>query len=308
MDDNAKNNVRQRFETAVSNLTDLLKRDRTVLAAILGGSLAYDEVWEKSDIDLLIIGDETHKEKSYTLTEEDIVIHASIMPRSAFKKAIEGSLQSSFFHSYIAKSRLLYTHDESINGLYEDIQKVGARDRSALLLRSTGMVLWALPKAEKWLKVKHDPHYCLYYILHCANSLATLEIVAAGQLATREVLQHALRLNPTFFRQIYTDLIDGPKDEVSLGNALTAINEYLEERISLYFQPVLDFLAEAGGPRSSSEIDMHFRKMVQGEGISFACEWLSEKGIIEKLSVPLRLSPKSQVAVNETAYYFDGQK
>src|SRR5689334_2693987 len=117
MNDEQKTIVRQRFERAVTNLTDLLQRDRTVLAAILGGSLSYDEVWEKSDIDLLIIGDETHKEKSYTLTEENVNIHASVLPRSAFKKAIEGSLQSSFFHSYIAKSRLLYTHDESIYGL-----------------------------------------------------------------------------------------------------------------------------------------------------------------------------------------------
>jgi predicted nucleotidyltransferase len=308
MNDEQKAAVRHRYERAVATLTDILQRDRTILAAILGGSLAYDEVWEKSDIDLLIIGDETHKTNQFTLIEEDINIHAAVMPRSAFKKTIEGSLQSSFFHSYISKSRLLYTHDESLHGLYENIQKVGSRDRAAQLLRSVSSVLWALPKAEKWLTVKQDLHYSFYYILLCANSLAMLEVVAAGQIASREVLQHALTLNPRFFQQVYKELIDGPKDAHTLATALTAIHQYLDERTYIFLQPLLDYLAEAGGPRSASEIDAEFRKMVQGESISLVCEWLSEKGIIEKVPLPLRLSPKSQVAVNEAGYYYDGGK
>jgi predicted nucleotidyltransferase len=306
MNDTQKAAVRERFERAVTNLTDLLQRDRTILAAILGGSLAHDEVWEKSDIDLMIIGDETHKEKSYTLTEEGINIHASVLPRSVFKKAVEGSIQSSFFHSYFSKSRLLYTHDESLYGLYDNIQKVGERDKAAQLLRIIPSVLWSLPKAEKWYFVKHDLRYSFLYILMCANALAQLEVVSAGQVAGREVIQHALKLNPDFFNRIYTHLIDGPKDDAAIADALAAIHGYLEARIARIFQPLLDFLAEADSPRSGSEIDLHFKKILQTDGISQVCEWLSEKGIIEKVQMPLRLSPRSQVAVNEAAYYYDG--
>lgn len=307
MTETEKAAVRERYERAVASLTEILQKDRTVLAAILCGSLAYDEVWEKSDIDLVIIGDETHKEKSFNLVEEGVNIHASVLPRSAFKKAIEGNLQSSFVHSLFSKSQLLYTHDESLHNLYDNIQKVGSRDRSAQLLGQVGKVLWSLPKAEKWLMVKKDLRYAFYYTLFCANSLATLEVIAHGQIATREVIQQALKLNPTFFNQVYTDLIDGPKDEAAIGGALAAINTYLEERISLIFQPLLDYLAEAYSPRSASEINEHFKKATQSEGIANVCEWLSEKGIVEKVSTPLRLSEKSRVAVNEAAYYYDGE-
>ena len=298
--------VRQRFERAIANLTEILQRDRTVLAAIVGGSFSYDEVWEKSDIDLLVIGDETHKEKAFTLTEEGVNIHASVMPRSALKKMVEGSLASSFMHSFFSKTRLLYTHDDSLYGLYEDIQKVGERDKAASLLRILPTVFWALPKAEKWLRVKRDYRYSFVYIISCANALAQLEVVSHNQIAGREVIHQALKLNPEFFNKIYTHLIDGPKDEAALTDALNAINAYLESRVSLLFQPVLDFLAEADSPRSASEINEHFKKMVQANGIADVCEWLSDKGIVERVSLPLRLSPKSQVAVNEAGYYYGG--
>jgi hypothetical protein len=299
-----KKAVRARYERALSILTETLKQDRTILAAILCGSLAYDEVWEKSDIDLLLIGDETHKEKSYTLVEEGVNIHATISPRSAFKKAIEGSLQSSFFHSLFSKSRLLYTHDESLVDLYENIHKIGARDRAHQMMRAVTGTLFALPKAEKWYRIKHDLHYAFLYILFCASSLAQVEIISRAEITGREVIQQALKANPAFFRRIYTDLIDGPKDEAAIGGALDAINGYLDERISLIFQPVLDYLSEAGGPRSATEINAHFKNSA-GDGAAFACEWLADKGVIEKVSAPLRLSDKSRVAVNEAAYYYD---
>jgi hypothetical protein len=172
------------------------------------------------------------------------------------------------------------------------------------LLRLTGVVLWALPKAEKWFAVKHDLRYSFVYILHCANGLASLEVTAAGEVPGREVIHQALRRNPAFFNKVYTDLIDGPKDEEAIRGALEAINDYMEERIPLFFGPVLDYLAEAGTPRSATEIDAHFRNAVQMESVAGVCEWLSEKGAIEKVSAPLRLSEKSRVAVQEAAYCY----
>jgi Nucleotidyltransferase domain. len=296
--------VQARYERAVERLTDVLKQDRTLLAAILCGSLAYDEVWEKSDIDLVIVGDETHKSKSHYLVEDGINIHAIVTPRSAFHKEVEGGLRGAFFHSYIARSRLLYTHDESLRALYDDLGRVGSRDRVAQLLRLTGTVLWALPKAEKWFAVKRDLRYSFVYLLHCANGLASLEVTAAGEIPGREVIHQALRCNPAFFGKIYTDLIDGPKDEAAIGGALEAINAYLEERIPLFFGPVLEYLEEAGTPRSATEIDSHFRNVVQAESVAGVCEWLSEKGVIEKVSAPLRLSEKSRVAVQEAAFCY----
>jgi hypothetical protein len=300
--------VRQRYERALDALVAVLRQDRTVLAAILFGSLSYDEVWDRSDIDLLIVGDETHKARSVSLTEEGVNIHAQVMPRSVFKKAVEGGLQGSFFHSMVSRSRLLYSADESLAGLYEDLHKVGARDREVQLLRvASGALLPVLTKAEKWFHVKRDYRYAAVWLLIAVTDLARIEVVAAGEIPGREVIQQALRLNPAFFTRVYMDLLDGPKDEANVGGAIEAVNAYLTERIPVLFRPLFRYLAEAGGPRSVTEITEHFRKLLQGDGVDAACEWLADRGVIEKVGTPLRLSDKSRVAVNEAAYYYDGE-
>ncbi|MDQ3250556.1 MAG: hypothetical protein M3Q45_15290 [Chloroflexota bacterium] len=35
-------------------------------------------------------------------------------------------------------------------------------------------------------------------------------------------------------------------------------------------------------------------------------EWLADRGTIQKVPSPLRLTPKSQITVDEAAYYYDG--
>lgn len=296
--------IRARYERALANLTETLQKDRTILAAILGGSLSYDEVWDKSDIDLILVGDETHKERGFCLVEDDINIHAQVMPRSAFKKAVEGTLQGAFTNSFLSKSRLLYTHDDSLYRLFESLRQGGARDRALQAFSVACMIPPVLAKAEKWYYVRRDYRYAFVWLLIAVESLAKIEILSHGEIPTRETVQHALRLNPTFFTAIYTDFIDGPKTEQTVGAVLGAINGYLNERVPVLFSPVFDYLSEARAPRSMSEINEHFKKRIKGAWSEMACEWLADNGYLEKAELPLRLSDKSRVTVKEAAYYY----
>ena len=47
--------MRQRYEAALERLIAQVKQDATILAAVLLGSLSHDVVWEKSDIDLVLV-------------------------------------------------------------------------------------------------------------------------------------------------------------------------------------------------------------------------------------------------------------
>jgi hypothetical protein len=85
------------------------------------------------------------------------------------------------------------------------------------------------------------------------------------------------------------------------------IDGYLFERVGRLFQPVLDYLAEAEGPVTLSELALHFRKKVQGDELGGVYEWLARKGILHKLSSPIHLTRKSQVTLEEAAYYYERQ-
>jgi predicted nucleotidyltransferase len=303
----ASDNARARYDEAIASLLAKLQQDRYVLAVVLYGSLAYDVVWDKSDIDLCIITQETKQKPSgLTLVEDGINIHAEIVTRSEFKKMMEGAVQSSFTHSMLIKGRLLFTRDETLEALWANRQQFGARDREIRLLSAAVLLVLRLTKAQKWLHVKGDPHYSFVWILKCLDELATIETVLAGEITGREVLWQAMHHNPAFFRAVYTDLIEGAKTREAIGAALTRIESYLRERVPLVFRPILDHLEEAGGIRSARDIDHYFRSHLNFDYAAVLCEWLAEERFIQEAALPARLTERSRVDVEEAAYFYDG--
>jgi predicted nucleotidyltransferase len=300
--------VTARYQHATHLLLDKMKRDPAVLAVVLFGSLSNDVVWDKSDIDLFVITQESKSRTDcLTLVEEGITVHANLLPRSEFKRLLEGSVQSTFLHSAVMKGQLLYTRDESLETLWANREQFGARDREIRLLQAVVSLTLFFTKARKWLNVKNDPHYSAFWILKCLDHLAAIETVMAGEITGREVLWQAMGHNPTFFKAVYLDLLDGPKTTEAVGAVLTQIDSYLRERTPILFRPLLDYLAEVDGARSAREIEHHFHNQMNVEHASLLCEWLADEGIVQKIAVPARMTEKSRVDVEEAAYYYNGE-
>jgi hypothetical protein len=298
--------TRARFQAALDSLVAKLEQDRYVIAAILFGSLSHDTVWRKSDIDLVLIGREERSLKFASLVEDGVNIHALMYPRSQFKQAIERSFHGAFGHSAFSLSTLLFTTDEAIRTHFEAVKHLGAHDRQMRLLDSAGGALRLLAKAEKWLYVRGDHTYSALWILLAAQELATIEVLLQGQLTTREVIPQALALNPAFFGPIYRDLIDRPNDHDSVHRALTLIDGYLRDKVQLLFGPIFRYLAGEGAARTTTELSAYLEKISRADSLSSSLEWLADEGYIQRVTAPLYLHPKSRVALDEPAYYYDG--
>ncbi len=304
------NSTPERHQSALDTLVARLQEDRYILALILFGSLVRGEAWEKSDIDLVaVLRDGVEREaQGYWLLENGISIWLETIPRSQLKKQFERALPGTIRHAMHSQARLLFSHDESIAAWLQQTERIGKRDQAYQLLQDTVGLPYLLEKAEKWLHVKQDPDYCFVWLLHAVSSLARIEVTLHGDAPRREVLDRALAHNPTFFRAAYTDFINGPKDERTLQQQLERITAYLLERTDRIFAPLLDYLAEAGAPRTLSEINAHFALKLPHAELFLVCDWLAENGILDKLAIPLRLTRKSQVTVEEVAFYYDTQR
>ena len=135
-------------------------------------------------------------------------------------------------------------------------------------------------------------------------ALAEVTVGLAGEIVDREALVDARRLKPGLFRLVYTDLLEREVTRDALTAALDAIDGYLEPRAEELFRPLLDYLGEAGGePRSATDIVHHFERNYGMEHVILACEWLSDIGIIEKASIPVKLTTRSQTEVDELAFF-----
>ena len=312
--------IEEQYREAVEMLVEKVQKDPYVLAAIVAGSFSYAQVWEKSDLDVELIGRDAIRptQSFFSLVENGVNIHANISPRSAFKQTIESAQQGSFMHSYFSHSTLLFSHDASIQEWYDknaNLDNIGERDKQFQLLNVIASTLPSLVYAEKQFYVNKDCLTSFLSLLNVVQGLARLEVLLNNEIPAREVIQPALRYNPDFFSGVYTDLINCEKTEAVIQDALDAIHDYLDER-QFIFQPILDYLAEQKAPRTNTELNADLGRglHVNSEGLpefddeplDLTCQWLAWKGIIRQVAMPIKLTAKSQVPVEEPAYYYDG--
>jgi uncharacterized protein len=298
--------IQKKFIDALDDLIEQVKGDRSILAAILCGSLSHDTVWAKSDIDLALvtIDDKKVEKSSLALNAGGVNVHAFLLPRAEFRKTLEGAVRNSFMHSLLAKGRLLYTHDETIADLCFRLHEIGARDTQVQLLAAGTHALGPIDKAHKWFVTRGDLDYTALWILYAATPLARIEVMGARLLADREVIPQAMKLNPAFFTTIYTAMLNTKKTRKSVQAALDAIDSYLAERATTIFRPVLDHLREAGEARSATEIQTWFKRNFNVEGVTTACEYLVDRGLLGKAATPMHLTKKSNILVQELAFVY----
>ncbi|MFN0108553.1 MAG: hypothetical protein ACKVZH_06830 [Blastocatellia bacterium] len=298
--------VQQQFAAAVDALIEQVKEDRSILAAILCGSLSHDKVWAKSDVDLVLVtvDDRKFDTEGISLYADGVNVHALLLSRTELRRTVESSLGNSFFHSFLAKGRLLYTHDPTIEDLFKRLGEIGERDTQIRLLGAASCVLPPLYKAHKFFLTRGDLDYTALWILATATPLAQVEVIGARLLADREVIPQALKLNPPLFKTIYTDLLNAKKTKKNVQVALDTIDAYIAERAPKLFALILDHLREVGETRSSAEIEDHFKRNFGVEGVTTACEYLADQGLLGKASTSIRLTKKSNVAVQELAFFY----
>jgi predicted nucleotidyltransferase len=297
--------IRQKFTDALDALVEQVKGDRSVLAAILCGSLSHDTVWAKSDIDLVLvtIDDKKVGQSDLTLDAGGVNVHAFLMPRAEFRMTVEGTVRNSFMHSFLTKGRLLYTHDQTIADLCAGLREIGERDTKWQLLRAATGALPPIDKARKWFVTRGDLDYSALWILYAATPMAMVEVIGARLLADREVIPQAMTLNPAFFKTIYSDLLNEKKSPKRIQTALDAIDDYMAKRASTLFGPVIDHLREVGEPRSCTEIEAHFRRNFEVSCVTLACEYLADRGLIGRASTPVHLTKRSNIEVQELAFF-----
>jgi len=302
----ASPSIQQKFNEALEELVSEVKRDKSILAAVLCGSLSHDTVWAKSDIDLLLITADEKKAESSTvaLYSNGVNVHALLMSRTRFRQLAEGSLRNSFMHSFLTKGRVLYSHDDTIPAMCARLWDIGERDTQIQLLRAGIQALAPVDKAHKWLITRGDLDYSALWILHAASALARIEIIKARRLTDREVIPQAMQLNPAFFKIIYSDLLNNKKTAKTVQAALDAIDAYLAKHTPALFGLVLDYLRETGDTRSASDLEAYFSRNLDVEGVTGACEYLSDRGLISKVSTPLQLTKRSNISVQEMAFVY----
>src|SRR5439155_19537992 len=68
------------------------------------------------------------------LVEDGVNIHAEVIPRSRFKKMVEGASRTAFSCNFFARRQVVYSKDPSIDAWFQQADRVATKDRERELL------------------------------------------------------------------------------------------------------------------------------------------------------------------------------
>ncbi|MCL6457128.1 MAG: nucleotidyltransferase [Gorillibacterium sp.] len=294
--------LKKRYIAATDSFVSKVKDDPNVIAVIICGSLAYDHVWEKSDIDMtLIIRDQHLQKNNYCIIEDDITINVQLIARSVFKRSFEKMIGGSIPQSYFAKGSIIYTTDDSLFEYFEEIKTLGSHDIALSLLQISCELVDIYRKCQKWLTVKKDPLYAQYYLLKAAELIAKMEVCSQGEPPIRESIQKILEKNPELLAPFYMDAMSRYMGEAEIHIAIERMGSYLDQKLEIIQQPVIEFMADQE-IKTVTLFVQHFQ-MVSHYLISIL-EYLAEKGVIEKVSQTIRITPKSKPSLEEIGFLY----
>lgn len=306
MDEDIQAQLKQRYQAAVDSFVEKVKPDPNVIAVVISGSLTYDVVWEKSDIDTtLIVRDQPLQQEHYCIVEDGITLSCEVITRSQFKRNIESASArgGSFSQAYYSNAVLAYTADDSLYAYFEDLKNMGQDDIAASAVLIAAELFHYKKKSTKWLMARKEPLYAQYFLAMAADSLAKMELCLRGIPFNRDGIKKALELNPELLRPFYQDALSHTYSEEEIRGALAKLDTYLEQQIEVLQGPVIDFLSD-GSIKTVTMINRHFRAW--GDSLIYVFDFLAEHGIIQKVSQTIRLTPKSKPNVEEIGYLYTG--
>ena len=279
-----------------------VKTDPSVIAIIVCGSLAYDLLWEKSDVDLgIVIRDQTVKDSSYTVIEDGIVINVELMTRSGHRRRAEKSIGGSLFHSLYAMGTVVYSSDDSFTEFFEEQKAIGDDDIALSTLLTAGEIIGIVEKAEKCLRVKRDLPNAQYFLLQAAEVVARAELCLAGEPFSRRAIETVLQLHPEAITPFYTEAMSSLLDEAAIEGKIATLRTYLGGLVEVFRKPVLEFMAD-GEIKTSTVIAKHFG--VESHFIIHVFEYLADRGVIERAARTIRPTPRGRPAVEEIGYLY----
>ncbi|MFW9809892.1 MAG: hypothetical protein ACFFE6_11010 [Candidatus Thorarchaeota archaeon] len=286
------------YQSALDELTEKCERDEYVLNFMVSGSLSYDTVWEKSDIDFMIVVRDEPYGRRRGFVEKDVFMEGEVVTRDYFRRGTNRVKDGSIFHSYFSKSKLLVSKDDSIMDYYEDVNNMGSRDVEDLLLLNYIFCKDLINKAHKALYVKDNPHFALNFIMSGIRRMANIEVLLNRGIPLRESTVQALEYNPEFFKTIFLDMVHSPEKTCEVvSDVLEKMENYLDEHLKQFIQPVLRLL-EKKEEITHYELKDHFIDI----WLPVDMREFVEKGFIRQTKAPFRFTKKSSAEMIQPAY------
>jgi len=290
--------VKEKYLQALNSFAKRIKNDPNIIAILLYGSLAYGDVWEKSDIDIeIIVRDGTAISANWFLFEEDEVEFeiTGIVEISKFKNMLN-KVRTGFDHAKYGGGYLIFSKDDALNEIFESARKIGADDAPKSFAAKISELLNWMKKAEKYASV--DTLYSQRFLQLCAPIAAEMLLITHRENPNRDSILRARQLDADLMHKIYVLPSTTAMSEDDIRDALQALDNFLVKHMNWWSKHIIKFMND-GEVKTFSHILDH---------CGYApMQFLAEKGVVEQVTSPARIFKKSKLTIEETSYIYLGE-
>ncbi|PRX29285.1 hypothetical protein BX659_11029 [Orenia metallireducens] len=280
--------LREQFKKALDSTIEKFQDEKKCLAGFLIGSMSHDLIWEWSDLEILLIFDESYQgSSSYHLLEHNVHVALNIRTINEFKEYLASTNVADYWFCALSKSTLLFCKDITLEEDFEDIFYYGEKDREIEMLLGFSNAVYYLNKAEKNFRVKKNSENAIYFIPQIAEGIAWLEVARNRSIPEREIIAQARKINPDIFKRIYDLLFYEEVTAELIDQILKDCYQYLKENTEEVYRPIISYLNEHGTLK-----DFSLKTREHGFGINY--NWLYRVGIADRYIEPIKINNQKE--------------
>jgi uncharacterized protein len=241
------------YQNAYKEITEILIKNKNILAIFVFGSMVTGDLWEESDIDLFAIYKDDFQEVRDVYSEiMGIPIHIKFLSKEAFKKDYYESGKRGVVRNSLLSSKLIYSIDYEISELYQKVLYTIDSDKGRWNLVYLGNLLKEIGVCKKYLSTGGS--YTSYELLiRALDNFSKLYLSINGYSVSKDSLNMACNLNDELNEKVRNLFYMEMNDE-NIKSVLTYIEIYLDYNIEKASKEILEFLREKDHPLSAYEI------------------------------------------------------
>lgn len=295
-------NIILQYQKTFINIKDRLMKNDEVLAMMVFGSMVTGDLWEESDIDLMIILKNYNSEvHNIHLQENGVPVHLKLMSKETFLEIHKEVSREKFIKRVFSTSRLVFSKDSELTYIYDNGRYFADVDREKSNMAFLSQLLKHVSICKKYLY--NDKIYtAALFAVYSAEDFSKLYVNSSGYRINKNVLSMTANINEEFKNYIDELFIGSKNLKQSIEKLLEYIEEDINNKIKSYTSLLLEYMQEKDSVLSSEDISND--ELFKGWNINFE-ELLNKlwiKNLIKKDIRELKTS-NNEIIFNENVYF-----
>lgn len=297
----------KKYENALESFVEEIKQDNNVICVLYDSeNLKKKLINDDSELAVsIIVKDDTYEQFYYTCIHEDIIFNVVVWGRLQMIQDLSHQTRFGGLMRYsgFAKHEVLFSKDDQFIKQFNEVRQMRAQTFSAYLMEEVSHVLSQMSNIKKHLTLKQDIIYCQHLFIMISERLAKIEHLLRHLPIPNDVVVAAKTLNPDLMDFFYAQPMKENWDIEKCNQAIQTLDAYFTEHIDALSKPILQLFRKYKKDIITGA-DLYLNFEIPGWAMFPLFKFLCDKEILTLVTVPVKLTKKSKVELEDIAFFY----